>query len=151
MEQNKQTTLGDLLTLGWIMGMADSRSFERGAKYQEDGFVQSVVEGLNSVSARVIGSRPYTVRFHIEKGGLESSCTCPWAEEGNFCKHMVAAGLAWLERDSETQVGARFKHAPTGRVGRQADFTRLIEDFRLRHWTKRNLMKLLDMRAWSQV
>lgn len=32
-------------------------------------------------------------------GELAFSCTCPIGAEGSACKHVVAAGLAWLDHD----------------------------------------------------
>ena len=43
-------------------------------------------------------------------GALAGSCTCPVGREGLFCKHCVAVGLVWLERERDTGVPAS---APT--------------------------------------
>lgn len=60
--------------------------------------MQSLAESLNVVTGRVRGTESYQVRLWVEDSELAASCTCPWAAEGNFCKHCVAVGLAWLER-----------------------------------------------------
>jgi len=78
------------------LGSAGERSYARGEEYFEGGRVASLAENVGVVSARVQGSETYEVRLWAEDGELASSCTCPWAEEGNFCKHCVAVGLAWL-------------------------------------------------------
>jgi uncharacterized Zn finger protein len=46
------------------------------------------------------------VRLWAEDG-LVFSCDCPLGLDGEFCKHCVAAGLAWLEGDFSG-------HAPGG-------------------------------------
>ncbi|MBN1460758.1 MAG: SWIM zinc finger family protein, partial [Armatimonadetes bacterium] len=91
--------LDDLLSSDALLETAGERSFARGEEYFEDGRVDSLAEDEGVVSARVQGSENYEVRLWAEDGELESACTCPWAAEGNFCKHSVAVGLAWLARD----------------------------------------------------
>lgn len=63
------------------------------------------------VMATVFGNDLYRVRlsFGDERGphGLRADCSCPFGEEGNFCKHCVATGLAALGRDQSTAA-----HAP---------------------------------------
>ena len=96
--------LDSLLTSDGLLESAGERSYTRGEEYFESGCVLSLAENLEVVSAQVQGTRTYQVRLWVEDGELASSCTCPWAEEGNFCKHCVAVGLAWLARDS-TKAG----------------------------------------------
>ena len=91
--------LDGLLTPDELLGSAGERSYARGEEYFEAGRVDSLAENVGVVSAQVEGNEAYEVRLWAEDGELASSCTCPWAEEGNFCKHCVAVGLAWLARD----------------------------------------------------
>jgi uncharacterized Zn finger protein len=84
---------------------AGEKSYARGEEYFEDGRVDSLAENAGVVSARVQGNETYEVKLWAEDGELTSSCTCPWAEEGNFCKHCVAVGLAWLARDRAAAKG----------------------------------------------
>ena len=97
--------LDDVLTCDKLLELADERSYARGEAYFEEGRVVSLTENLNVVTGRVQGTETYQVELRVEDGELASSCSCPWAAEGNFCKHCVAVGLAWLERDSETNGG----------------------------------------------
>jgi len=44
----------------------------------------------------VIGTSVYIVKLWLEGRRLDWSCTCPVEEDGEFCKHAVATGLAWI-------------------------------------------------------
>jgi uncharacterized Zn finger protein len=48
------------------------------------------------LAATVEGTEDYRVKLMMGSSGLSFSCECPYADEGNFCKHCVAVGLAWL-------------------------------------------------------
>jgi uncharacterized Zn finger protein len=78
--------------------MADAVSLERGEDYFLNGQVKALAEHEETITAKVQGTRPYRVKFWIdEEDDLEYSCTCPVGADGDFCKHCVAVGLAWLE------------------------------------------------------
>jgi uncharacterized Zn finger protein len=58
----------------------------------------------------VVGGEDYRVVLRPAGRALEWSCSCPLGEEGTFCKHAVAAGLAWLARggkDCDDLAGLR--------------------------------------------
>lgn len=38
---------------------------------------------------------------YSESGQILGDCTCPYAEEGNFCKHCVTLGIAFLKGEDE--------------------------------------------------
>ena len=94
-----------MITQDELEALAGERSFARGEEYFESGCVHSLSENLNVITAEVRGTSIYAVRLWAEDGELAASCTCPWAEEGNFCKHCVAVGLAWLARDRAAAKG----------------------------------------------
>lgn len=82
-----------------LLELAGGRFFERGEDYYRRGAVRSLVEHEGFLTARVIGTHEYRVRFRAkENGGLSYSCSCPVGEDGLFCKHCVAVGLARLEK-----------------------------------------------------
>ena len=67
------------------------------------------------MAARVGGTRLYRVELWAEQGDLGYDCSCPLGEEGAFCKHCVAAGLAsFAEASAAAQVSsaARREHEP---------------------------------------
>ncbi len=76
--------------------MAGGRSFDRGLKYWAADRVLALNERDGAITAAVRGSHRYSVTLRAEGGGLAYNCTCPLGGDGIFCKHCVAAGLAWL-------------------------------------------------------
>lgn len=103
---SKTGTLDDVITEDRLSAEAGDRTFARGAAYFESGAVADLVVSEETLNARVVGGEEYAVQLWNERGALGHSCTCPVGDEGSFCKHGVAAGLAWL---------ARQKHAPAQR------------------------------------
>lgn len=87
-----------LITEASLAKLAGEKSFARGAGYLESGAVADLVQTRGAIKARVVGSDEYRVELRPERGRLAFSCTCPMGQEGAFCKHVVAAGLAWLAR-----------------------------------------------------
>ncbi len=79
-----------------LLELAGERSFERGEDYFDEGRVRSLVEFEGMLAATVEGTEDYRVKLMVGSSGLSFSCDCPYADEGNFCKHCVAVGLAWL-------------------------------------------------------
>jgi uncharacterized Zn finger protein len=94
-----EPALTELLTRETLRRLADRRSFERGEEYVASGAVGSLQWDESSIRASVQGTQRYRVRLELAGGVLAGSCTCPVGREGLFCKHCVAVGLAWLERE----------------------------------------------------
>jgi uncharacterized Zn finger protein len=93
-----ENPLSRILTPGALRELADRRSFERGEEYFESGQVQEVKLTKNGLDGAVLGNHLYAVRLWAEGRRLRFSCTCPVGDEGEFCKHCVAVGLAWLDQ-----------------------------------------------------
>jgi uncharacterized Zn finger protein len=89
-------TLATLLTRKAVHRLADPGSLERGADYAAGGRVRGLKDDGELLVAEVVGARHYRVRLWVEDGELAHACTCPVGEDGRFCKHCVAAGLAWV-------------------------------------------------------
>jgi uncharacterized Zn finger protein len=53
------------------------------------------------VTARVEGADSYAVELAWRDGQLAGECSCPYGEQGFFCKHLVAVGLVLLDRGHE--------------------------------------------------
>jgi uncharacterized Zn finger protein len=87
------------LTREVMLELAGETYFERGEGYYHGGHVYDLVEHGGVIVAKVAGTEDYRVRLWAEDG-LAYSCDCPLGLDGEFCKHCVAAGLAWLEGDN---------------------------------------------------
>ena len=110
----KASRAGELfsgLDRDFLQRAAGERSFERGEDYFASGQVMSLVEDSGTVAAKVRGTRPYRVKLWAEDGEIRHSCTCPVGEEGAFCKHCVAVGLAWLSQERGVAPASKRKPA----------------------------------------
>jgi uncharacterized Zn finger protein len=88
--------LSALITEDSLRQLAGERYFARGKAYYADGAVIDLVDTGRAVKARVSGTDDYAVKLEAAGRRLVHTCSCPLGEEGEFCKHVVAAGLAWL-------------------------------------------------------
>ena len=84
---------------------ADAQSIQRGRAYYKDGRVWNVELETNHEATCLIegDSNEYVVHIQVDQksGKLGFDCDCPFADEGNFCKHMVAAALELKDYLSE--------------------------------------------------
>src|SRR5215213_1999228 len=92
--------------------LATSRSFARGEAYFKDGRVQSLVAHEGTCTAIVRGQDDYSVTLSSSEREINYSCDCPIGLEGEFCKHLVAVGLASLNSAPDS------KGKPSKRKGR---------------------------------
>jgi uncharacterized Zn finger protein len=79
---------------------AGPRSYDRGLDYLSQ--VRDLDFDGPEITATVYGSDSYEVCLTVGTGPsdnvvLSGDCTCPFGQEGNFCKHCVATGLAALK------------------------------------------------------
>ncbi|WP_116247817.1 SWIM zinc finger domain-containing protein [Nocardiopsis sp. FIRDI 009] len=77
-----------------LLGLAGRKSYARGLDYVHR--VSGPTIDGNTVRGTVTGTCVYRVELTPTREGLGWDCDCPWAEEGNFCKHCVAVGLVHL-------------------------------------------------------
>jgi len=98
MKSTKRHGPDALITKALLQSEAGERAYARGAAYCESGAVADLVVSDDTINARVLGGDEYAVQLWNDNGTLGHSCTCPVGEDGVFCKHGVAAGLAWLKR-----------------------------------------------------
>src|SRR5829696_8267429 len=76
--------------------LATTGSFARGEAYFKDGRVQSLAAHEGTCTAIVRGQDDYSVTLSSSEREINYSCDCPIGLEGEFCKHLVAVGLASL-------------------------------------------------------
>ena len=64
---------------------------QRGRDYYKQNKVRSLIQDGDKYYAVVKGEKEYDVYIRVSHDKLEyMSCTCPYAEDGNLCKHMAA-------------------------------------------------------------
>lgn len=64
---------------------------ERGLNYYESGAVTSLEQTEDGYEAVVEGSEDYQVEIEMRGDRIEDMfCDCPYADDGNYCKHMAA-------------------------------------------------------------
>ncbi|MFD2116624.1 SWIM zinc finger domain-containing protein [Paenibacillus yanchengensis] len=83
---------------------------QRGFDYFDHDLVHDVQINGNKLQATVMGSDDYEVFIEIVADEMKDmNCDCPYAADGNYCKHMAATlyyveehkvGLTTMERDS---------------------------------------------------
>ena len=61
----------------------------------------------DSVSATVQGTHDYRVKLWVEDRAIQYDCDCPIGVDGEFCKHCVAAGLAWFAERSANEADSQ--------------------------------------------
>lgn len=90
-------SVSEILSRQLLLDYAGSRSFERGEEYFKSESVFGLEEYQGKVVAKVSGTHDYRVKLWLEDADeIGYDCNCPFAAEGNFCKHCVAVGLACI-------------------------------------------------------
>jgi len=83
-----------------------SHILDRGFQYYKQGLVEDFCEGEDFIQATVQGSEAYNVLIDIADGEiLDMNCDCPYAAEGNYCKHMAAVLFYMEEADQDGYDG----------------------------------------------
>jgi len=88
-----------------LRALAGTRSYERGTKYLDA--IAAVDEVSGGVVATVHGTDTYVVHLRNRHGELSGECSCPYGQEGAFCKHCVAVGLSLLAHPDDHADGHR--------------------------------------------
>ncbi|OGY55127.1 MAG: hypothetical protein A3C82_01710 [Candidatus Wildermuthbacteria bacterium RIFCSPHIGHO2_02_FULL_47_12] len=79
----------------YILANTAEDIFWRGVEYAKQGKVQNVAKEQKRLSAIVRGSSPYEVEFRQGSKYLKGYCTCPYALNEDYCKHVVALAVYW--------------------------------------------------------
>ncbi|HEX3517038.1 MAG TPA: hypothetical protein VHT26_23860 [Trebonia sp.] len=87
--------------------VAGPRSYDRGLDYLSQ--VKHLEFDGQEITATVYGGDAYEVCLTVDADRgrdvvLVGDCSCPFGEEGNFCKHCVATGLAALKLAESRQA-----------------------------------------------
>ena len=78
---------------------------ERGYNYYIQGLVEDFFEGDGFITATVSGTYDYEVEIQTYNGDIdEIFCDCPYAEDGNNCKHMAAVLYEYEEGSKKPHI-----------------------------------------------
>jgi uncharacterized Zn finger protein len=86
------------LTADLIRSAADTKTWQRGTGYHNDGRVVSVEQRNGWVHGKVAGSYRYRCKLRVADGDLAFACDCPVGGDHVLCKHVVATALTYLDR-----------------------------------------------------
>ncbi len=84
-----------------IKELAGHAAFGRGNRYFEQGRVSISTQGADGFEATAQGTDRYRLWLQQEHDDLQFACSCPAAADGSFCKHLVAAALAWIHSETD--------------------------------------------------
>ena len=129
--------------------LAGDRAFARGEGYSRDGRIALSEVSGSVVSGEAFGTETYRFRLERRNGDWHWHCDCPAADDGSFCKHLVAAVLtAYRDRDDEDESEV----APqSGRQARTAEpddlsqFLKMQPAERLAGWLHRLALQNRDV------
>src|SRR5579871_982996 len=76
-----------------LLQLAGNAAFARGRAYCAEDRVHLVEHTSERLSGKVEGTHRYEFWLKLESGKWRWSCSCPAADDGSFCKHLVAAAL----------------------------------------------------------
>lgn len=94
---------------------------ERGYDYYEDGAVTRIKINRDEITAVVEGTYDYNVSIDLKNGIVtDMFCDCPYAEDGNNCKHMAAVLYA-ADEHSEDSIGKNSKEQEIENLLEQAN------------------------------
>lgn len=100
-----------------LQRLAGAKSYQRGIGYADA--VGDIDELPDGVVATVHGTDTYQVRLLDRSGSLVGQCSCPFGEDGTFCKHCVAVGRALLADDVPVAAAATAKQPRQRRPARR--------------------------------
>lgn len=83
--------------------LAGDSTYERGLDYYNQGRVGALTIKNNRINAEVEGTHSYKVELQHTKKLFEGSCNCPASDNFDFCKHCVAASLAYYYQTQTNQ------------------------------------------------
>lgn len=89
---------------------------ERGFDYYQQGLVTSVQKNATGYRAVVEGTEDYSVEILVyDNEEWELQCDCPYADGGNYCKHMAAVMYQIEQEELEGEHAKSRKEKPVDR------------------------------------
>lgn len=78
---------------------------DRGYQYYSEGTVEDIDISDKLITAVVWGSEGYEVEITLSDGEIEDMCcSCPYAADGEYCKHMAAVLYEWSENKKRSRI-----------------------------------------------
>ena len=93
-----KSKIDEIVTVSNLRSLAGERSYSRGKEYFEDGAVHRLYCDEERLTGDVHGTHVYKARISCKDGRIDYGCSCPVGRDGDFCKHLVALGLEYLDR-----------------------------------------------------
>ena len=88
---------------------------DRGYEYYLEGAVENIDKEDDVISATVSGTELYKVEIYLDNGEVnDMKCDCPYAEGGNYCKHMAA--VLYEFEDAGSDINPAVKETVTDMV-----------------------------------
>jgi uncharacterized Zn finger protein len=84
-----------------IESLAGPAAFRRGIDYHAQGRITLTKTTRSGLEATAQGTQRYRLWLREEGDLIEFDCSCPAAADGSFCKHLVAASLAWMPAEAD--------------------------------------------------
>ena len=101
--------------------MFDTHIIQRGLNYFSKGMVRDIEKTEDGYAAAVYGTEQYEVLIFLEEDEItDMTCTCPYAEAGNNCKHMAAV-LFSLSEDGCNSAGRPYKESGNVKQNQEKD------------------------------
>ena len=83
------------------------RILNRGYEYYMDDLVEDLHRDGDTIYATVSGTEDYEVEITLDGEEVEDMfCTCPYADDGNYCKHMAAVLFEYDDNGAEVKESA---------------------------------------------
>lgn len=163
-----------LLSDAALRQLSGAAVFARGQAYAASGAIETLEEPAPApapgeqaaLQAVVHGTQAYQVRAWIDEDDeLDGECDCPHAQDGNFCKHLVALCLAWRSEQGgeatapDAQAASKVT-AAARRARTQASHREVLRRFvqaqtaqalaeRLWTWAENDRTLMADLKAWQ--
>lgn len=109
---------------------------DRGYQYYSMGTVEDIDISDKLITAVVSGSEDYEVEITLSDGEIEDMyCSCPYAADGEYCKHMAAVLYEWSENKSaptsdtnENDILFKPAHTVKSRAAKHTAIERLVSE-----------------------
>src|SRR5688500_14105135 len=86
-----------------LISLAGKAAFARGRDYLNRGRVRLTRVSKIALGGEAYGTETYALWWRRQGEDRRHACACRAAEDGSFCKHLVAAALAWRTGERERQ------------------------------------------------